>query len=230
MEGIRMKQSSPALKFGVVAATLIFVALGAIPAFAQSSGSFNFNYDETACTDIGGQLGSGTNRNLLNTTMKVSSGSGVALVIRPSAVTGLLTNASMSGKLGGGISTASAQAAVTFSVAVKPLSGQAPPTVIPSAPVTYDDRFLQINTNLFSTLATCTDLAPCTFDVNQTTLSAHSYDYVVTGLSAGNYEVTVSWNTNTTATAPSSALACVGPVVITAQQVKIFQQSNGISF
>jgi hypothetical protein len=59
--------------------------------------------------------------------------------------------------------------------------------VIPSAPVTYDDRFLQISTNLFNTLANCTDLAPCAFDVNQTTLSAHSYDYVITGLSSGNY-------------------------------------------
>jgi hypothetical protein len=43
------------------------------PAFAQSSGSFNFNYDETACTDIGGQLGGGTEHTLLKTTMKVSS-------------------------------------------------------------------------------------------------------------------------------------------------------------
>jgi len=214
----------------VVATTLVFVALGAIQAFAQSSGSFNFNYDETACTDVGGQLGGGTTHTLLNTTMKVSSGNGVALVIRPSAVTGLLTNASMSGKLGGGISTGSAQAGVTFSVAVTPLSGQAKPTVIPSAPVTYDDRFLQISTNLFNTLANCTDLAPCTFDVNQTTLSAHSYDYVITGLSSGNYGVTVSWSTNTTATLPSSALACVGPVVITTEQVKIFQQNTGISF
>jgi len=226
-----MTQFSPARRLpAVVAAILVFVALGALPAFAQSSGSFNFNYDETACTDVGGQLGTGTSHTLLNTTMKVSSGNGIALVIRPSAVTGLLTNASMSGKSGGGISTASAQAAVTFSVAVTPLSGQAPPTVIPSAPVTYDDRFLQISTNLFNTLATCTDLVPCTFDVNQTTLSAHSYDYVVTGLTAGNYGVTVSWSTNTTAAAPSSAMACVGPVVITAEQVKIFQQNTGISF
>lgn len=214
----------------VITATLIFVALGTIPALAQSSGSFNFSYDTAACTDIGGQLGGGSSHTLLNTTMKVSSGNGVALVIRPSAVTGLLTNASMSGKSGGGTSTASAQAAVTFSVAVKPLSGQAPPTVVPSAPVTYDDRFLQISTNLFNTLATCTDLTPCTFDANETTLSAHSFDYVVTGLSAGNYGVTVTWSTNTTATAPSSALACVGPVVVTAEQVKIFQQSTGFSF
>jgi len=214
----------------VFAIALLVVALGTIPAFAQSSGSFNFNYDETACTDISGQLGGGTPHPALKTTMKVSSGAGVALVIRPSAVTGLLTDASISGKFGGGTVTGSAQAAVTFSVAVTPLSGQAPPTVIPGAPVTYDDRFVQISTNLFNLLSVCTDLTPCTFDVNQTTLSAHSYDYVVTGLSSGNYGITVSWAPHTTAAAPSSALACVGPVVITADQVKIFQQNTGISF
>jgi len=214
----------------VLAVALLVAALGTSPAFAQSSGSFNFNYDETACTDIGGQLGGGTEHTLLKTTMKVSSGNGVALVIRPSAVTGLVTNVSLSGKFGGGASTSSAQSAVTFSVAVTPLSGQARPTVIPSVPVTYDDRFLQVSTNLFNLLSVCTDLTPCTLDVNETTLSAHSYDYVVTGLSSGNYGITVSWSTNTTATAPSSALACVGPVVITAQQVKIFNQNTGIAF
>jgi hypothetical protein len=93
----------------------------------------------------------------------------------------------------GGIVTGSAQAAVTFSVAVTPLSGQAPPTVTPSAPVTFDDRFLQISTNLLNLLSVCTDLTPCTLDVNETTLSTHSFDFVVTGLSSGNYGITVSW-------------------------------------
>ena len=212
------------------AIALLGAALGTSPAFAQSSGSFNFSSDTMACTDISGLLGDGTTHTSLKTTMKVSSGSGVALVIRPSAVTGLLTNTSVSGKLGGGTVSGSAQAAVTFSVAVTPLSGQAPPTVTPSAPVTYDDRYMQISTNLFNLLSVCTDLTPCELDVNQTSLSAHSFDFVVTGLSAGNYGITVSWTPTTIATAPNSALTCVGPVVITAQQVKIFQQNTGISF
>src|SRR5713226_10764751 len=140
--------------------SILIVTFGSGLSFAQSSGSFNFSADTLSCTDIGGTLGGGTTKTALKTTMKVSSGNGVALVIRPSAVVGLLTNLSLSGKLGGGISTGSAQAGVTFSVAITPLSGQAKPTVIPSAPVTYDDRFLQISTNLFNTLANCTDLAP----------------------------------------------------------------------
>ena len=54
----------------------------------------------------------------------------------------------------------------------------------------------------------CTDLTPCTLDENQTTLSAHSYDYVVTRLSSGTYLIKVSWSTNTTAALPSNAMAC----------------------
>jgi len=214
----------------ILCVTLVIVAFGVVPAFAQSSGSFNYNADTTACTDISGLLGGGTSVTSLKTTMKVSSGNGVALVVRPSAVTGLLTNVSLSGKFGTALATGSAHASIQFSVAVTPLSGQAAPKVVPGAPVTYDDRFVQISTNLFGLLAACTDLVPCTFDFNETTLSAHSYDFVVTGLSSGNYGIVVSWAPTTNFTAPNKAMACVGPVVVTTEQVKMFNQSTGISF
>jgi hypothetical protein len=197
---------------------------------AQSSGSFNFASDLTACTDIGGLLGTGATTTSIQTTMKVSSGNGVALVVRPSAVTGLLTNLSLGGFAGGGTKSGSAQASIAFGVTVTPLSGQAAPTVTPGTPVTYDDRFVQISTNLFNAIAGCTLLNPCFFDFNETTLSAHSFDFVVTGLSSGNYGITVTWTPTTTATAPNVAKACVGPVVLTATQTKIFNQSTGIAF
>jgi hypothetical protein len=209
---------------------LFAVAFAVTPALAQSSGSFNFNADTTACTDIGGLLGGGVSVTSLKTTMKVSSGNGLALVVRPSAVTGLVTNVSLSGKFGDAITTGSAKAAIQFSVAVTPLNGQPAPRVVPGAPVTYDDRFVQISTNLFGLLASCTETTPCTFDFNETTLSAHSYDFVVTGLSSGNYGITVSWAPTTNFTAPSKAMACVGPVVVTTEQVKMFNQSIGIAF
>jgi hypothetical protein len=160
----------------------------------------------------------------------MSSGNGNTIYIRPSAVTGLLTNLSISGSSGGGTKSGSAQAAITFEVTVNPLSGQAPPTVIPSGPVTYDDRFLQISTNLFNQITTCTTTMPCFFNLNETTLSAHSFDWVVTGLSAGNYGITVTWTPTTTAAAPNTAAACVGPVILTATQTKLFTQSTGIAF
>ena len=219
------------MKHAVAVCIAVLAAVfGVTPALAQSSGSFNFNYDTTACTNIGGLLGDGASVTSLKTTMKVSSGNGGALVIRPSAVTGLVTNVSLSGKLGDAITTGSAHASIQFSVAVTPLSGQPTPRVIPGAPVTYDDRFVQISTNLFGLLLQCTDTAPCTLDFNETTLSAHSFDFVVTGLSSGNYGIVVSWAPTTNFTAPSKALACVGPVVVTTEQVKMFNQSLGIAF
>ena len=209
---------------------VVVLALGASAALAQSSGNFNYASNTTACTDIGGLLGGGPPVTSLSTTLHVSSGNGIALLVRPSAVTGLLTNLSLSGFYGGGNRTTSAQAAITFQVTVTPLSGQAPATVTPGAAVTYDDRFVQISTNLFNQLSECTVASPCTFDFNETTLSAHSFDYVVTNLSSGNWGITVTWTPSTTATAPSSAAACVGPVMLTATQTHIFNQSGGISF
>jgi hypothetical protein len=208
---------------------VLVLALGSV-ALAQSSGNFDFASNTTACTDVGGLLGTGITTTSLSTTLHVSSGNGVAVLVRPSAVTGLLTNLSLSGFYGSGNHSAAAQAAITFQVTVTPLSGQAPPTVTPGAPVTYDDRFVQISTNLFNQLSECTVANPCTFDFDETTLSAHSFDYVVTNLSSGNYRFAVTWTPSTTATAPNSAAACVGPVMLTATQTHMFNQSTGIDF
>jgi len=213
----------------ILVLTIAMIAFGS-QALAQSSGSANFAANTTACTDIGGLLGGGAPVTALKTTLHVSSGNGNAILVRPSAVTGLLTNLSISGFQGSGTKNASAQAAITFQVTVTPLGNQSPATVTPSAPVTYDDRFLQISTNLFDRIAGCTVDSPCFFDLNETTLSAHSFDFVITNLSAGDWGVTVTWTPTTTATAPNQAAACVGPVVLTATQTKIFNQSTGIVF
>ncbi len=205
---------------------LAIAVLISTAALAQSSGSFNYNSINTYCTDTGGLLGSGASQTALTTTMKVSSGNGNALVIRPSAVVGLLTNLSLN-KTG----LVSSQAGVNFQVTVSPLSGQAAPTVVPDKAVTYDDRYISIDTNLFDAISSqCTLIGGCYFNFNETTLSAHSFDWVVTGLSAGNYQITVTWTPYTTATAPNNAQTCVGPIVLTAEQTKVFNQSTGISF
>lgn len=211
----------------------IMAIVAVIPALAnaQSSGSSNFTYsgDGTACVDAAGALNGG-GVTALSTALKVSSGSGVAIIVRPSAVTGLLTDVTVKGSQGGGTETGSAQASVTAQVTVTPLGGQSAPLVTPSVPITYDDRFLQISTNLFNVLSACTTDSPCFFAVNETTLSAHSFDFMVQNLESGDYQIAVTFATNGTMTSGSSSLECVGPVVITATQVKLFQQSTGISF
>jgi hypothetical protein len=211
----------------VLASAVLCLAAGT---FAQSSGNTNFSYsgDGTACVDAAGALSGGVS--VLKTALKVSSGNGVAIVIRPSAVTGLLTDVTVKGSQGGGTQTASAQASVTASVKLTPLSGQPAPNVTPAVPVTYDDRFLQISTNLFNALSACTVAAPCFFTINETTLSAHSFDFVAQNLESGDYGIEVDFATSGSITAGGTALECVGPVVITATQVKMFQQSTGITF
>ncbi len=209
---------------------LASLALATTMAFAQSSGSFNYNIAQTACTDTSGLLGTGVSIPALKTTMKVSSGNGNVLVVRPSAVVGLLTDVTVNSKNSSG----SSQAGVNFTMKVTPLSNQAAATVTPNFPVTYEDRYIQISTNLFTAIAAaCTTLDPlngCYFTFNETTLSAHSFDWVVSNLTSGDYGIEVDWSPYTTATAPNTAQTCVGPVVLTAQQAKIFNQSTGISF
>jgi hypothetical protein len=210
---------------------VVAVLCSAASAFAQSSGNTNFSYsgDSTACVDAAGALNGG-GVSVLKTALKVSSGNGVAIVVRPSAVTGLLTDVTVKGSQGGGTQTQSAQASVTATVKVTPLSGQPDPKVTPSVPITYDDRFLQISTNLFNVLSACTVDVPCFFTINETTLAAHSFDFVVQNLQSGAYGIEVDFATSGAVTAGGTALECVGPVVITATQVKMFQQSTGITF
>jgi hypothetical protein len=40
----------------------------------------------------------------------------------------------------------------------------------------------------------------CFFNFNETTLAAHSFDWVVTDLASGNYGITVSWRYNNNGT------------------------------
>jgi hypothetical protein len=97
--------------------------------------------------------------------------------------------------------------------------------VIPSAPVTYDSRYIQISTNLFQALATqCLAITGgCSLTFNESTVSAHSFDFLVTNLQSGTYTVTTSWADSLGGTGISQSLACVGPLNMTVQQNKVFE-------
>jgi hypothetical protein len=162
--------------------------------------------------------------------IKTSSGNGNVFVIRPSLVIGLLTNVTVSSKqlAASGTTSSSALAGVNVGVSVGAESGQGAPTVIPNFPVTYDARFVQISTNLFQALATqCTTITNgCFLTFAQSTVSAHSFDWIVSSLSSGNYGVTLNWSATVNGTGQFSALTCVGPVNLTVQQNKIFSQNT----
>jgi hypothetical protein len=184
-----------------------------------------------ACTGDG--QGSGLCVGGLAAGIKTSSGNGNVFVIRPSAVIGLLTDVSLVKNSTTSIGTSSALAGVDFSVDVSP----APAKVIPNYPVTYASRFIQISSNLFDVLSTtCTTVSPtnptgsCFFTFNESTVSAHSFDWIATGLSAGPYVVTVNWSSSLGNTGISRALTCVGPVNLTVTQNKVFQFNKTNAF
>ncbi len=140
------------------------------------------------------------------------------------------------------------------------IPGRTGMAVSPSNCVVYDQRIQQVSNTLFGNIATCVSvptatpcstnadcpsgdvcgttgvcMAPapgCSFDILLTTLSAHSYDYVVPNMTNGSHTVVMQWgmigtNNNTVG---GNTQACVGPVSLTVQQVKNFHNTQTISF
>jgi hypothetical protein len=162
-------------------------------------------------------------------------------LIRPSAVVGLLTDVSVGRNGSINIGTSSALAGVDFNVDVKSLSGQPQANVIPSFPITYASRFVQISTNLFNVLGTLctgtvanpfgvTDALGCYISFNESTVSAHSFDWIASNLASGNYNVTVNWSSSLGNFGISRSLTCVGPVNLTVQQNKVFSFNTPNTF
>ena len=243
---------------GCVTVAIAFATLAAAPALAQSSGNFTYgsNGGTTQCvlntngSITGGQIcqenctlqpdgtvactGAGQGSNLciggFGVGIKTNSGNGNVFVMRPSAVVGLLTDVSLSSKnTSASAGSSSALAGVDFSITVSP----APAQVIPNYPVTYASRFVQISSNLFTLLAaTCaTDpINGCFFNFDESTVSAHSFDWIATGLTSGQYAVAVNWSSSLGNTGISHALTCVGPVNFTVDQKKVFQFNRINSF
>jgi hypothetical protein len=221
--------------------TTLFVIAASIPpaGFAQSSGSFNFASLPMQCVmnSSNGALSGGVSGTVtsLQTTVKTSSGNGNVFVVNPSAVVGLLTDVTINSKQT--TASTSSQAGVDFKVTVASLSGQPKATVIPSGPITYEDRFIQLSSNLFSAIATqclanLDGSGGCFITFNESTLGAHSFNWVVTNLQSGDYGITVQWTPSTLVSSGTYAAAatCVGPVNITVTQNKIFSPSTGIAF
>lgn len=192
--------------------------------------------------------------------IKTSSGKGNVFVVRPSAVIGLLTDVTVGSResgnggsgssggcftstLNGTICTSTAAAGIDFAVTAVPLSGQAAPATVPNFDVTYDARFVQISTNLFTAIATqCAAITNgCFLSFAESTDSAHSFDWIIgspaagTGgstLASGTYGIRVQWKPSPVfqAAGIAEAAACVGPVNMTVQQNKIFSFNTVNSF
>jgi hypothetical protein len=221
--GIALAQSSGNFSYATTGNNFVGCTLntnGAITGGFQCEQSCTLNPDGTSsCTAASGHCMGNAIAGI-----KTSSGNGNVFVVRPSAVVGLLTDVTVSSKQSGsttGEVSSSALAGVDFTVTV---TGPGNPQVIPSSPVTYDARYIQISTNLFQVLATqCLALSGgCFLSLNESTVSAHSFDWIVRNLQAGTYVVTTSWKDTLAGTGISQSLACVGPLNMTVQQNKVF--------
>lgn len=155
--------------------------------------------------------------------IKTNSGNGNVFVITPSAVVGLLTDAKVSKSSSLDVGTSSALAGVDFWVSISPQNGQPSPTLTPDYAVTYDSRFVQISTNLFDQLGTtCETSTGCYISFDESTVSAHSFQWIASGLSSGQYDVAVNWSSSLGDFGIANSMTCVGPVNLTVEQNKVF--------
>lgn len=194
-------------------------------------------------TGVCGVVSNGACAGSLQAGIKTNSGNGNVFVVRPSAVIGLLTDVTVAKNASIDIGTSSALAGVDFNVVVTPESGQKQPSVIPSFPITYASRFVQISTNLFTVLGTlCTTVANpnpvggittatgCFISFSESTVSAASFDWIVGapagdgsgGLQSGQYGIQVDWSSSLGDFGIASSMTCVGPVNLTVTQDKVF--------
>ncbi len=210
-------------------------------ASAQSSVNFTASIATTQCTinttpglPNSGGLSGGTPHNVLDTYIKTSSGSGTTLLIRPSLVTGLFNNTQVTGAM----ETSANSAAVVVSVTLD--GAPVPPATTSTPGIIYDQRFQQLSSNVFDSISGCSANNNCNIDLIDSTLAAHSFDFVASNVGQGVHHVVVSWDFKctdstggsvpcTAAYTTNTAGACAGPGSVTVTQTKAFSQSSGVT-
>lgn len=209
---------------------ITLLTFGTVLGFAQSSGSFSAMVLTPQCEILSsGSLQGGLASNtVLSTTVQTPNSSSTALVIRPSLVTGLYTDTKLTSGSSNS-STATAGVRVYVKMDGKPVAPDLGNGVV------FDERFQQLSSNLLNQITQCaatfgsTNLQACYVDLLQSTLSAHSFDFVAPNVGGGNHTLTVSWSIIDAPTnGGGTTAACVGPGVLTVEQVKNFSQNGGI--
>lgn len=114
------------------------------------------------------------------------------------------------------------------------------PTDAPAGSATscaiYDQRFIEVSSSVISSLAGCSAIATASdnvcFDLTESTLSAHDFNWYANLPDSGTYTVTVTAalvDPGSTLSSGSSA-ACAGPGTVTLTQVKNFSQNSPAQF
>jgi hypothetical protein len=76
----------------------------------------------------------------------------------------------------------------------------------------------------------CAPTAPqsCSFELILSTLSAHSFDYVIGVNNKKPHDVLVTWATTGSASSGANIASCVGPGIVTVTQEKVFNNSGAV--
>jgi hypothetical protein len=220
---------------------MIALALFGTSAWAQSSGNFTARVQTTQCTinTVGGLPNSGGLDNhgggqILNTYIKTPNSQFTTLLIRPSLVTGLFNNTQITGAMESSANSAAVKVTVTLDGNPVAPATTAQPSII------YDQRFQQLSSNVFDSIAGCSASNNCNIDLVTSTLAAHSFDFVAPNVGDGTHQLVVSWSfectDNAGTTVPCTAAyttntagACAGPGTVTVVQTKAFSQSGGVT-
>jgi hypothetical protein len=214
---------------------LAFAVLVSPFASAQSSGNFTATISTAQCTvnTASGALSGGSpNMTVLDTFIKTPNSTFTTLLITPSLVTGLFNNTEVTAAMESSANSAAVEVFVT-------LDGQPVAPATSSTPgVIYDERFQQLSSNVFNALTSC-GTNPCNIDLVESSLAAHSFNFVAPNVGGGTHHLQVQWqfkctdNSGTTvpcsmAYTTNTAGACAGPGDVTVTQVKTFTQSSGV--
>ncbi len=217
----------------MIFAMAILLGIGGV-AFAESSGNFAAKINTTKCVidNTDGSLDGGIGGTLLETTIRTPNSQFTALVIRPSLVTGLYTKTRVTDTVTSDTAWAGLKVRVLIDGKVvapgTPVGAEAGPD---DGWVYYDKRWQQINQNFLSIIKDLAELPvqdELYLELILSTLSAHSIDFVVGDVGGGDHTLKVEWAFEDSDDAAANAAACVGPAVLTVQQVKTFSTGGGI--
>src|SRR5258705_2159925 len=227
-------------------------------AFAQSNGNFSANGSSAACAiGGGGVLSGGITTSSFTANISTSNGSGVTLDIRPSLVTGLFTDTKISTTVPSATADVGIEVCVTvdgsaagifpsscvvyderFQQISSNLFSQL--TACTMAPTTTacatDADCASLGTGFTcgitapATTGVCVGPNPlCDFDLVLSTLSAHSFDFVVPVGKGKPHRVEAKWSViGSGATTGAHVASCVGPGILTVTQYKVFNNSGSL--
>jgi hypothetical protein len=231
---------------------LCLLAFAAGMASAQS-GNFSASGTSASCVlGDGGVLSGGTTLHSFTTNIATSTGSGLTLDIRPALVTGLFTQTKIDTTVPSAAADVGIEVCVKVDGSATGVFPQSCVTYDEQFQQVNSQLFSQLAAcELVTSTTTCTGTSDCSalgstyicnnptggtgtgvcvvpnplcnLNLIETSLSAHSFDFVVTVPNKKPHVVTASWNVvglpaNNTGGGNSSVASCVGPGIVTVTQ------------